>query len=135
MNFENANYKTSINFEIKTYEIDVAGHVNNIVYVKWLEDLRCKLFDQILPINNLLLGSLYPVVTSTNIIYKKQLKLGDQPSGFIWVEKIKHNMIMLKFNFIINRSICALAEQKVILMNLKNGTMDKERLKTLAREE
>jgi acyl-CoA thioester hydrolase len=133
MNFENANYKTSINFEIKTYEIDVAGHVNNIVYVKWLEDLRCKLFDQILPINNLLLGSLYPVVTSTNIIYKKQLKLGDQPSGFIWVEKIKHNMIMLKFNFIINRSICALAEQKVILMNLKNGTMDKERLKTLAR--
>jgi hypothetical protein len=42
---------------------------------------------------------------------------------------------MLKFNFIINRSICALAEQKVILMNLKNGTMDKERLKTLAREE
>ena len=83
MNLENDKYKASINFKIKTYEIDAAGHVNNIVYVKWLEDLRCKLFEQILPIDNLLYWNLYPVVTSTNIVYKKQLKLNDNLIGSI----------------------------------------------------
>ena len=131
MNLENDKCKASKDFEIKTYEIDVAGHVNNIVYVKWLEDMRNKLFEQILPVDNLLYWNLYPVVTSTNIVYKKQLKLGDRPSGFIWIEDIKHNMMILKFNFIVNESVCAFAKQKCVLMNLKNGTMDKVKLKNL----
>ncbi len=132
MKFENDIYKTSINFEIKTYEIDVAGHVNNIVYVKWLEDLRFKLFQQILPIDKLLYRNLYPVVTTTKIVYKKQLKLSDKPVGSIWIENIQHNMMILKFNFMMGKNICAFAEQKCVLMNLKKGTMDKKRLKSLA---
>ncbi len=131
MNFDKEKYKASINFKIKTYEIDLAGHVNNIVYVKWLEDLRCKLFEQILPIDNLLYLNLYPVVTSTNIVYKKQLKLNDNPTGIIRIENIQHNMMVLKFNFLLEGKICAAAEQKCVLMNLKNRTMDKAKLKSL----
>ena len=132
MNFKDAKYKASLNIEIKTYEIDIAGHVNNIVYVKWLEDLRCKLFEQILSIDNLLYWNLYPVVTSTNIVYKKQLKLSDKPVGSIWIENIQHNMMILKFDFLLENKIIAFAEQKCVLLNLKNGTMDKQRLKSLA---
>jgi len=131
MNFKDDKYKTSINFEIKTYEIDVAGHVNNIVYVKWLEDLRLKLFNQILPVDRLLSLNLYPVVTSTKIVYKKQLKLSDKPSGLIWIENIQHDMMILKYNFLKGEVICAFAEQKCVLMNLKKGIMDKEKLKSL----
>ena len=125
MNYKNVRYKASINFEIKTYEIDSAGHVNNIVYVKWLEDLRCKFFEQFLPIDSLLAHNLYPVITSTNIVYKRQLKLYDKPTGFIWAEDIKHNVMILKIKFINNENICAVAEQKCILMDLKNWKMDK----------
>lgn len=131
MNLGNDKYKASINFKIKTYDIDAAGHVNNIVYIKWLEDLLCKLFEQILPIDNLLYWNLYPVVTSTNIVYKKQLKLNDNPTGSISIENIQHNMMILKFNFLIEGKVCAAAEQKCVLMNLKNGTMDKTKLKSL----
>jgi|YelNatPaOPRAMG01_1025707.scaffolds.fasta_scaffold01167_11 acyl-CoA thioester hydrolase len=131
MNYADDKYKTSINLEIKTYEIDIAGHVNNIVYVKWLEDLRYKLFEQILPIDNLLYWNLYPVVTSTNIVYKKQLKLSDKLTGFVWVEDIRHNMMILKFNFVSNDVVCASAEQKCVLLNLKRGIIDKEQLKSL----
>ena len=132
MNFKDAKYKASLNIEIKTYEIDIAGHVNNIVYVKWLEDLRCKLFEQILSIDNLLYWNLYPVVTSTNIVYKTQLKLSDKPLGLIWIENIQHNLMILKFDFLLENKIFAFAEQKCVLLNLKNGTMDKQRLKSLA---
>jgi acyl-CoA thioester hydrolase len=131
MNYADDKYKTSINLEIKTYEIDIAGHVNNIVYVKWLEDLRYKLFEQILPIDNLLYWNLYPVVTSTNIVYKKQLKLSDKLTGFVWVEDIRHNMMILKFNFVSNDVVCASAEQKCVLLNLIRGIIDKEQLKSL----
>ncbi len=131
MNFDNEKYKASINFKIKTYEIDAAGHVNNIVYVKWLEDLRCKLFEQILPIDQLLKINLYPVVVSKNIEYKKQLKLNDNPTGIIRIENIPHNMIFFRIDFLLENKICATAFQKCVLMNLKSGTMDKSKLKFL----
>ncbi len=134
MNLEEEKYKTSIDFKIKTYDIDAAGHVNNIVYIKWLEDLRVKLFEQLLPISTLLYLNLYPVVISTNIVYKKQLKLSDKPSGYVCVQNIMHNMMMLKFNFTIDKKVCAVAEQKCVLMNLKNSTMDKEKLKSMEKE-
>ena len=86
---------------------------------------------RILPIDKLLKEDLYPVVISTNIIYKKQLKLLDNPSGFIWIENIQHNMIFLKFRFMTGNNIFAFAEQKCILMNLKKDVMDKVKLKTL----
>ncbi len=128
MNYDNAKYKASINFEIKTYEIDIAGHVNNLVYVKWLEDLRFRLFERILPIGSLLHLNLYPIVISTNIVYKKQLKLYDKLQGFSWAENIQHNILALKFNFKKLDNICAFAEQRCVLMNLEKGKMDKEKL-------
>ena len=38
-----SDHKTELEIEIKTYDIDVAGRVNNIVYVRWIEDLRSRL--------------------------------------------------------------------------------------------
>ena len=124
-----AEHKTSIDFEVKTYEIDIAGHVNNIVYVKWLEDLRIKLFSQLLPLENLINEKLYPVVTSTVIHYKKQLKLGDKPCGTMLIDFVKHGVMNLKFSIANNGNISAYGEQKCVLMNTETGLMDKEKLK------
>ena len=35
---------------IRTYDIDFAGIVSNIVFVRWLEDLRLGLLDQAYPL-------------------------------------------------------------------------------------
>ena len=35
---------------VRTYDIDFAGIVNNIVFVRWLEDLRLAILDAHLPI-------------------------------------------------------------------------------------
>lgn len=53
MTYTEAGYKTELVFSIRTYEIDAAGHVNNIAYVKWLEDLRCELFNKYFSIDAL----------------------------------------------------------------------------------
>ena len=130
MNFDEARYRASIILQIKTYEIDVAGHVNNIVYIKWLEELRNKIFEEIIPVSTLLELKLYPAVVSTKIVYKKQLKLSDEVEGFSWCKDFNHNILTIKFNFKKLGEICALAEQRCVLLNLENGEMDKAVLKS-----
>ena len=45
-----------INLElpIKTYDIDFAGIVSNIVYIRWLEDLRLRIFEVHQPLEQLM---------------------------------------------------------------------------------
>ncbi|MBK7868256.1 MAG: hypothetical protein IPJ75_15420 [Ignavibacteriales bacterium] len=32
--------RLELDFEVKTFDIDAGGHLNNIVYIRWLEELR-----------------------------------------------------------------------------------------------
>jgi acyl-CoA thioester hydrolase len=112
--------------EVKTYDIDAAGHVNNIVYVRWLEDLRNKLFAYKYPINELLKKNLYPVVTSTQIRYKTPLKLTDNVKGIIWVESINHGMMNLKVSFQRDNAITATAMQSCVIIDLLTGKINKK---------
>jgi acyl-CoA thioester hydrolase len=113
--------ETFLELPVNTYDIDVAGHVNNIVYVRWLEELRVGLFNKYLPISSLLARDLFPVVASTNINYKKQLMLGDRPEGRIWIEKMYKGIFILKAEISADNSCIASATQKCVIINLKTN--------------
>lgn len=106
---------------VNTYDIDIAGHVNNIVYIRWLEELRVSLFNKFLPISGLLSKGLFPVVVSTNISYKKQLLLDDRPQGRIWIEKMYKGIFILKAEITVDHSCAAAATQKCVIINLKTN--------------
>jgi len=112
-------------FIVTTYDIDIAGHLNNVVYVRWLEDLRRIFFDEHYPVKNLLSLNLYPVIASTNIKYKRQIKLFDKPKGFMWLEKIDRIILKLKAEFTVNGSVAAFAEQKCVIYNLETSQIVK----------
>ncbi len=117
--------RVELKLEVGTYDIDVAHHVNNIVYVRWLEDLRRKLFATRYPVEELLKKNLYPVVTSTNIRYRNQLKLTDNLEGIVWVQRVSHGLMQLKAVFQKDNLVIATAEQECVLMDLQSGRMDK----------
>jgi len=123
-----------INIEVKTYDIDIAGHVNNIVYMRWLEDMRNELFSKIYPLKKLLEINYYPVVISTELKYKRQLKLFDKPVGRMFMESYSHGMIMLKADICINDSIAFTATQKCVLMNLTTHKMYMGSIQNLLKE-
>jgi acyl-CoA thioesterase FadM len=52
-------------FPIRTYDIDFALHVSNIVYIRWLEDLRLEMMSKYLPLSELLSKGQAPVLRST----------------------------------------------------------------------
>ncbi len=116
---------------IETYDIDIAGHVNNIVYIRWFEELRTNLFNKYFNLQDLISNSLYPAVISTNIIYRKSLKLFDNPVGFMSLESYNHGVINLKVKIKLGEKIAAFGEQKCVIMNLLTGKMNKEKLKII----
>lgn len=114
--------------EIHGYDIDVAGHVNNIVYVRWLEDLRTKLIASISNFRELFENNFYPVVISTEIKYRKQLKIFDNPTGLIEIAGHKHGVITLKSVIKLNDEISASALQRCVFMNMKTSKMINDKL-------
>jgi len=112
-----------INIKVNTYDIDVAGHVNNIVYIRWLEDMRTELFSKIYPLKNLLDINYYPVIVSSEIKYNNQIKLFDKPIGKMLLDSYSHGIYILKTEISNNKHIAFVATQKCALMNLTNNKM------------
>lgn len=75
-----------LTFPVRTYDIDFAGIVSNIVYVRWLEDLRLELLARAYPLHRLVADGLGPVLLETRIVYRDALTVHDRPEGRMWVE-------------------------------------------------
>lgn len=73
---------------VATYDIDFAGHVSNISYLRWLEDMRRTMFDQYCPFEEFLKKGMTPVLVSTDIKYKKGIRLFDKPKCSMWISEI-----------------------------------------------
>lgn len=76
------------NINVCTYDIDFAGHVSNIAYLRWLEDMRLHVFAQYCPLEQFLQMGMTPVLASTEIHYKKPIRLFDRPLGKMWVSDL-----------------------------------------------
>ncbi len=67
-------YKT----EVRGYELDSYGHVNNAVYLSYTEQARWKILRNAGLLKSFLNKNLLLVVTETNIRYMRELELFDE---------------------------------------------------------
>lgn len=105
----------------KTYDIDFAGHVSNIVYIRWLEDLRMQVLNTYLPLNVLMARGIVPVVMRTTIDYKKPVKLPDIVTATMWASDVGNVKGILSAEFIVNETIVATAEQTGLFVKMESG--------------
>jgi acyl-CoA thioester hydrolase len=110
-----------LGFQPKTYDIDFAGHVSNIVYIRWLEDLRMMVLDKYLPLSTLMQRGIAPVVVRTAIDYKRPVKLFDSVTGTMWASEMGNVKGTLSSEFIVNGSIVASAEQIGVFVRMDSG--------------
>lgn len=85
LNLEPSRFSVDLQFKVQTYDIDFAGIVSNQVYIRWLEDLRLELLDTFAPLGDQLERGYVPVLVSTEITYKRALRLFDRPRGRLWM--------------------------------------------------
>ncbi len=108
-----------LNLQVKTYDIDFAGIVSNIVYLRWLEDLRLEMLETYLPLKQLMARGYCPIVASTEIKYKKALRMFDRPVAKMWVSELKRSRCTLQAEICLNNQIVTTATQMGFFINLE----------------
>jgi acyl-CoA thioester hydrolase len=103
---------------IRTYDIDFAGIVSNIVFVRWLEDLRLGLMDQAYPLIRALAEGVAPILLSTRIAYRRPVTIADALVGRMRVAGLTRVRWRLAAEFVVNSVVHAEAEQEGLFMRL-----------------
>jgi acyl-CoA thioester hydrolase len=101
-----------VTFDVKTYDIDFASMVNNIVYIRWLEDLRLKLLETYAPLKGQLDQGHGPILTKTTIEYKKHVTIFDKPVGRMWLSELGSAHWVVQAEFLVDGSVVCTAEQR-----------------------
>lgn len=104
---------------VRTYDIDFANIVHNIVYFRWLEDLRSEILADVLPIADILSGGVSPIVTASAIEYRSPVRLGDAVVGRMWVAELGNTRWTLAAEMLVGERLCATARQSGIFVDLK----------------
>jgi acyl-CoA thioester hydrolase len=99
-----------LSFPVQTYDIDFAGIVSNIVYIRWLEDLRIALADAYFPVQKMLENGVAPMLVKTAIEYKQPINIFDKPTGKIWMSKMKSLKWMMDAEIIVAGKVAAIAQ-------------------------
>jgi acyl-CoA thioester hydrolase len=103
---------------IRTYDIDFAGIVSNIVFIRWLEDLRLGLLDQAYPLIRALAEDIAPILLSTPIVYRRPVTIADPLVGRMRVAGLTRVRWRLAAEFSVNGVVHAEAEQEGLFMRL-----------------
>jgi acyl-CoA thioester hydrolase len=72
-------------FRVMTYDIDFAGIVSNISYIRWLEDLRNLFAEQALSLGDALQRGIAPALMHTEIDYLAPVRFPDIVIGQMWL--------------------------------------------------
>jgi len=92
--------KVSFDQEIHTFHIDFLGHVNNGVYIQWMEIGRSKLLEAAgLATHEILKQSFAPLLVQTTITYKVPLYLGDYVHVDVWLSELRNTTGIIQFHF------------------------------------
>src|SRR5258708_31959848 len=96
---------------IRTYDIDFAGIVGNIVYVRWLEDLRLAMMEEAYPIARALAEDVAPILLEMRIAYERPVTIHDALKGRMWVTEMGRVKWHLAAEFVVGDEVRARAEQ------------------------
>jgi acyl-CoA thioester hydrolase len=108
-------------FRVMTYDIDFAGIVSNISYVRWLEDLRNLFAEQALSIGDALQRGIAPALMHTEIDYLAPVRFPDTLIGRMWMVEPGRSKWVLAAEFESQgtNQIAARARQMGVFVNLE----------------
>jgi acyl-CoA thioester hydrolase len=111
-------FEVELEFKVGTYDIDFAGIVSNIVYLRWLEDLRLAMLEAHLPLEDQLAAGTTPVLLSTEIEYLHAVRLFQRPCGHIWVADVGRARWTLEAEITVEERVVARARQVLASVRL-----------------
>jgi tRNA(adenine34) deaminase len=105
-------------FAVKTYEVDFGGVVSNIVYIRWLEDLRLAMMAAVYPIARAIAEDVAPLLAATRIAYDRPVTIADAVVGRMWVTAMARVRWSVAAEFMVGATRHAAAEQDGLFIRL-----------------
>lgn len=110
-------YQFQLEFQVRDYECDMQGHVNNAVYLNYLEHCRHEFIKELgLDFSELVRRGISLVVIRAEIDYKYSLRSGDRFMVGVILERVSP----LRYRFI--QDLYLLPEKKLVLRARVIGT-------------
>ncbi len=110
-------YQFQLEFQVRDYECDMQGHVNNAVYLNYLEHCRHEFIKELgLDFSELVRRGISLVVIRAEIDYKYSLRSGDRFMVGVILERVSP----LRYRFI--QDLYLLPEKKLALRARVIGT-------------
>ena len=92
--------KVTFDQEIHTFHIDFLGHVNNGIYIQWMEIGRTKILEAAGMVTaEIFKQSFAPLLVETHITYKVPLYLGDHVHVEVWLSEMRNTTGVLQVHF------------------------------------
>ena len=111
-----------IDLDIYTFDIDFAGHVSNITYIRWLEIGRIQLLSDVgFQTHELLESGLAPIVIRTEIDYRLPLKLGDPVHMSLDLVELRAASATIDFRIASDGQLAAAARQLALFVSRDTG--------------
>jgi acyl-CoA thioester hydrolase len=111
-----------IDLDIYTFDIDFAGHVSNITYIRWLEIGRIQLLADVgLRTHEVLESGMAPVVIRTEIDYRLPLKLGDPVHMSLDLVELRPASATIDFRITSDGQLAATARQLALFVSRDTG--------------
>lgn len=115
-------YEITLSFPVRTYDIDFVGIVSNIVYIRWLEDLRLQMLAEFFPLDTAMQSlGIAPVLLRTEIDYQAAIRLFDAVQGRMWLAGAGRARQVLAAEFTVDGRIHATARQTTCFIHLASG--------------
>ncbi|MCS6802269.1 MAG: thioesterase family protein [Chloroflexota bacterium] len=106
---------------VRGYDIDFAGIVSNIVYIRWLEDLRMALLAAYFPFSECVRLGVTPIILHTSIDYRHAVRMFDPLVGRIWVTAMGKTRWEIAAEFVVDERVMASAVQRGCFVSLSTG--------------
>ena len=103
--------------KVATYDIDFAGIVSNISYIRWLEDLRLAWLEKYFSLGKQVEAGFAPILLETRIEYHHAIGMFDQPTGLMWVGRLHSHKWQIKAEIRVKDKVMAIAEQKGVFVD------------------
>jgi acyl-CoA thioester hydrolase len=105
-------FEIELSFPVRTYDIDFAGIVSNIVFIRWLEDLRLRMLEIHYPLEPVLARGHGPLLARTEIDYLRPVRFGSRVHGAMWLSGHGRARFDLEAEFEVAGEIVARARQR-----------------------
>ena len=110
-------------FTVSDNEVDQNGHVNNVVYIQWMQDVATLHFDELGGTRAMQEAGATWVVRSHNIEYLKPVFAGEDVIALTWVVSFRRVRSLRRYRFLRQRDNVLLArgETDWIFVDVTSG--------------